>query len=275
MDHGVARPDHQDTLRFYESPDLRHWTYLASTNPDPRWHVPTARWDHMYIIPKEKGRPPAGFWGYPVAIVRPELPRGVGMSQSPDGRSCKTLPPAPVEWGDIPQNDFEWGGCERIGGRYYLIGGTGPCLANAGCSMFVFTADSPRGPFRPDAEAYRLCGSSGVPPSSCSTPGRSIDSGSPGWRRRSTSRSESCWRVPSSHERSSPGTCPPPPASRSPRAGRRREFCCSAWERSGNMRRMSAGSRRPTVRPSPFRAGVAAGRARAVHGRRGETRNIA
>jgi hypothetical protein len=162
MDHGVARPEHQDTLRFYESSDLRHWTYIASTNPDPRWYVPTARWDHMYLLPKEEGRPSAGFWGYPVAISRPELPRGVGMAQSADGRSWETLPPAVVEWGDVPQNDFEWGGCERIGGRYFLIGGTGPYLGNAGYAMFVFTADSPRGPFRPDTEAYRLCGSSGT-----------------------------------------------------------------------------------------------------------------
>jgi hypothetical protein len=161
MDHGVARPDRQDTLRFYESWDLRHWTFLANTNPDPRWYVPTGRWDHMYILPKEERRPSAGFWGYPVAISRSDLSRGVGMTQSTDGRSWETLPPAPVEWGDIPQNDFEWGGCERIGGKYYLIGGTGPYLANAGYSMFAFAADDPRGPFRPDAETFRLCGSSG------------------------------------------------------------------------------------------------------------------
>jgi hypothetical protein len=161
MNHGVLRAGGQDTLRYYESYDLHHWTYIASNHPDPRWYAPTARWDHMYMLQKEEGRPASGFWGYPVAIARPELPRGVGMTQSTDGRAWEPLSPALVEWGDVPQNDFEWGGCERIGGSYYLVGGVGPYLANAGYSMFVFRSDNPRGPFRPDIESFRLCGCSG------------------------------------------------------------------------------------------------------------------
>jgi hypothetical protein len=164
MDHGVARPEGQDTLRFYESTDLKHWSYLFSNNPDPEWYVPTGRWDHMYILPKEEGNPAAGFWGHPVSTPKPELPRGVGMTQSGDGLKWEVLPPAKVEWGDVPPSDFEWGGCERFGGKYYLIGGTGGQVDTngymvEGYSMYVFTADDPRGPFRPDADAYRLCGS--------------------------------------------------------------------------------------------------------------------
>ena len=45
------------------------------------------------------------------------------MTQSTDGRSWEPLSPAVVEWGNVPQNDFEWGGCERIGGKFYLLGG--------------------------------------------------------------------------------------------------------------------------------------------------------
>ena len=60
MDHGVARPGGQDVLRFYESTDLRQWDYLFSSSPDPRWYgLPPqpARWDHMYILPKEEDNP--------------------------------------------------------------------------------------------------------------------------------------------------------------------------------------------------------------------------
>ena len=164
MNHGVNRPEGQDTLRFYESTDLRHWSYLFSNNPDPEWYVPSGRWDHMYVLPKEEGNPAAGFWGHPVSTAKPELPRSVGMTQSPDGLKWEVLPPAKVEWGDVPPKDLEWGGCERFGGKYYVIGGTGGYkdpngYMVEGYSMYVFTADDPRGPFRPDAEAYRLCGS--------------------------------------------------------------------------------------------------------------------
>ncbi|MHC4506270.1 MAG: hypothetical protein ACYTFI_23490, partial [Planctomycetota bacterium] len=57
-------------------------------------------------------------------------------------------------------NHFEWGGCERIGGRYYLIGGLPEYFDNNGYAMYTFTADSPEGPFRPDPTAFRLCGNS-------------------------------------------------------------------------------------------------------------------
>jgi len=159
MDHGVARPEGQDTLRFYESKDLENWTYLFSNHPDPRWYVPTGRWDHMYILPKQGNKSVDGYWGHPVATAKSDLPRGVGMMQSTDGRSWEVLPPAKVEWGDVPPRDLEWGGCERFEGKYYLIGGTGNYVSN-GYSMYVFVADDPRGAFRPQKKAYRLCGSS-------------------------------------------------------------------------------------------------------------------
>ena len=162
MNHGVARPEGQDMLRFYESPDLRTWTYLYSSRPDPRWYgLPPDphRWDHMYMLPKVEGNPAAGYWGYPVAIAKPGDPRGVGLMQSADGRQWEPLPPAKVDWGDTPPVELEWGGCERIGGRYYLIGG-GLYLGFGGYGMFTFVADHPRGPFRPVTGPMRLCGHS-------------------------------------------------------------------------------------------------------------------
>ncbi|MHC4157307.1 MAG: hypothetical protein ACYST6_20680 [Planctomycetota bacterium] len=135
MDHGVARPEGQDTLRFYESPDLKQWNYLFSSHPDSRWYVQDGRWDHMYIIPKEEGVPDSGYWGYAVATPKPGLPRAPGT----------------------PERDLEYGGCERIGGKYYLIGGAGNYVSK-GYSMYTLVSDGPRGPFIPDIAAYRLCG---------------------------------------------------------------------------------------------------------------------
>jgi len=165
MNHGVSRPEGQDTLRFYESRDLKHWTHLFSSHPDTRWytnrdvsHGPyRTRWDHMYVIPKEQGAPDAGYWGYAVATPKPGFPRAPGMMQSPDGTDWEVLPPAEMKWGDIPQKNLEYGGCERIGGKYYLIGGMNNYVSK-GYSMYTLVSDGPRGPFRPDTEAYRLCG---------------------------------------------------------------------------------------------------------------------
>jgi hypothetical protein len=165
MDHGVARRGGQDVLRFYESADLRSWDYLFSNSPDPRWYgLPPApaRWDHMYILPKEEGNPRAGYWGHVVAVPKPGAPPGVGMMESPDGRAWTVLPPAPMLWPESMQacSHFEYGGCERIGGKYYLIGGYAGIAGFTGYSMFTLVADDPCGPFRPDVEAFRLCGSS-------------------------------------------------------------------------------------------------------------------
>jgi len=157
MDHGVARPEGQDTLRFYESRDLKQWNYLFSNRPDGRWYVRDGRWDHMYIIGKEQG---TGYWGYAVATPKEGLIRGPGMLQSRNGTDWEVLPPAEMKWGDTRQRDMEYGGCERIGGKYYLIGGAGGYVSK-GYSMYTLVSDGPRGPFGPDAETYRLCGTSG------------------------------------------------------------------------------------------------------------------
>lgn len=167
MNHGARRyePDgqlkHQDVLRFYQSKDLVNWTYITSTRPDERWYNPAGtsptRWDHMYMLPKEEGNPEAGYWGYVVSISKSDnnLP---GMMQSKDGVSWEVLPPAKAQWGAItPRRFYEYGGCERIGGKYYLIGG-GKSPVGTGYGMVTFVSEGPRGTFRPDETAFRLCG---------------------------------------------------------------------------------------------------------------------
>ena len=157
MDHRVAWSEGQDTLRFYQSSDLKNWNYLFSSHPDPRWYVASGRRGHMYIIPKEQGAPQAGYWGYSVATPKPHLSRAPGMTQSPNGTDWEILPPAEMKWGDTPERDLEHGGSERIGDKYYLIGGAGEYVSK-GYSMYTLVGDAPCGPFRPDIETYRLCG---------------------------------------------------------------------------------------------------------------------
>jgi len=160
LNHGVFRKDgRQNTLRFYESCDLRNWTYLFSSSPDAAWYNTDGRWDHMYALPKDEADPAAGFWGYPVATTKPGLPRALGMTETLDGRAWKTLPPPEIEWGDTPQKDLEIGGCERIGGKYVIIGGEHNYLSG-GYSMYTLVGDGPRGPFRPAPDTFRLCGTS-------------------------------------------------------------------------------------------------------------------
>ena len=165
MNHGVGRFEGkhqlpQDTMRFFQSTDLRHWEYIATTHPDARWYL-QKRWDHMYMLPKEEGRTEAGFWGYVVAVPKEgvDLP---AMMESKDGLHWEVLPPAKTEWGDVsPRNHFEYGGCERIGGKYYLIGGASAYNGHKGYATYTLIGDGPCGPFRPDAEAYRLSGNTG------------------------------------------------------------------------------------------------------------------
>jgi hypothetical protein len=111
----------------------------------------------MYIIPKEQGTNDSGYWGYAVATPKSGLSRAPAMLQSPNGTDWEILPPAEMKWGDTPQRDMEYGGCERIGGKYYLIGGAGEYVSK-GYSMYTLISDAPSGPFAPDTKAYRLCG---------------------------------------------------------------------------------------------------------------------
>ena len=162
MNHGSVFPGsgrHSDQcIRFWESSDLRSWTYRgddAVVFPDPRWYG--YRWDCMDAIPREGG----GFWGYITGDTSDDHPgMSVGMLQSDDGIEWEVISPPVIEWGDMPQQMMEVGSCERIDDRYYLIlGAFNGYLGNRGYSIFTFVADEPAGPFRPDVEAYRLCGS--------------------------------------------------------------------------------------------------------------------
>lgn len=150
-----------DTLYFCESTDMKNWSEFLENHPDDRWYKSSGRWDHMYVQPKEEGE---GYWGYVVATPHPELHSAWGLMESPDGYQWEILPPPVIEWGDLPEiGMLEGGGCEKIGDRYYYIGGVGGYSRNGGYGLYTFCSDSPTGPFRPDEKAFRLCGFDRLP----------------------------------------------------------------------------------------------------------------
>lgn len=156
-------PGHSnDTIRFWESDDLQDWKPIGEdspSHPDPRWYSPAGRWDHMYMLPDEIS---GGYVGYCVATTHERYPYpSCGLMQSNDGRNWQVLPPAVIEWGDTPLPQFEVGGCEREQGKYYLIGGSVGAGDNPGYGVYTLVSDHWNGPFRPDIEAYRLCGTTG------------------------------------------------------------------------------------------------------------------
>ena len=167
INHGSfsGRPNtDNDTLRFFESSDMEHWEHMFDNHPDSQWYNPVGRWDHMYVIPKDDDQPDKGYWGYVVATPHRERECAFGMLESEDGVHWNILPPPKIEWGDMPKvGMLEVGGCEKIGNTYYFIGGVGGYAKNCGYSLYTFISDSPTGPFRPDKEAFRLCGFDRLP----------------------------------------------------------------------------------------------------------------
>lgn len=162
MNHGSARADPKHAsdqcIRFWESDDLVSWRYRgdeACVYPDARWYG--TRWDCMDPLPRGDG----GFYGYITADALPEAGAPtVGMLESEDGVTWRAAPPPVIEWDGIGRQVMEVGGCQKIGDRYYLmLGAYLGYLGNVGYGMYTFVADSPRGPFRPDLSAFRLCGS--------------------------------------------------------------------------------------------------------------------
>lgn len=163
MNHGsFSRPGVQNVIRFWESRDLVHWTFMgheADLYPDPRWHHPDSRLDCMSVVPvAEDGR--THYYGFATGPG--------GFLESEDGVHWVGRPQPEVDWDTAPppptppeEGGFEVGGCTEIGGKTYLVGGWFNYMGATGYGVYTLTADTPRGPFRADTAAYRLCGNSG------------------------------------------------------------------------------------------------------------------
>ena len=162
MNHGsFSRPGVQNVIRFWQSPDLVHWTFLGYGSdlfPDSRWYPPDSRLDCMSVVPVAKdGR--TRYYGFATG------PGGFLVSE--DGIYWSGKPQPTIDWGTaLPpptppdEGGFEIGGCHEIHGKYYLVGGWFNYMGSTGYGVYTLVADSPLGPFHADAAAYRLCGNS-------------------------------------------------------------------------------------------------------------------
>ena len=147
MDHGSFTDGKQDVLKFWESPDLIHWTYLG---PDYDVRRPDGeRLDHMSVISQvENGK--TTYYGYAVG----------GILRSDDGAKWTWVMDYPLTDDLNVRVVQEPGGIEGIGDTYYLlVGGFFP--GSFGYAVATYISDNPMGPFRPDYPAWRLNGCSG------------------------------------------------------------------------------------------------------------------
>jgi sucrose-6-phosphate hydrolase SacC (GH32 family) len=161
LNHGAftGQGTNNNLLRFYESQDLIHWKHLYEIPIDTNFYRSNGRWDHMYTIPKNEQDPSQGFWGYMVAD--PIDHGGFGMMDSPDGVHFRPIK-APQILADFRIPTLEIGGIKKFGQKYYLLGGNVNHYGFSGYGVYTYVADSPTGPFRPDLDAYRLTGTSGI-----------------------------------------------------------------------------------------------------------------
>jgi hypothetical protein len=161
MDYGAFADQNSNNnlLRFYQSTDLIHWSYLYEIPIDTQYYRADGRWDHMFMIPRDEADPGKGYLGYMVA--NPIDHGGFGMMESADGIHYRPIK-APEILADFEIPTLEPGGVRKFGGKYYFIGGDANHYGFSGFGVYTYVADSPMGPFRPDLPAYRLTGTSGI-----------------------------------------------------------------------------------------------------------------
>jgi len=121
-------PTDSQCLRWHKSNDLLHWTPLYTNHPDPSWYTTTgggsvARWDAASMMPDPAG---AGWLAFPTATVPGRVGCGAGLMRSPDGLNWSVAKPPSYDWGELGVGtSMELGGVEKIGDRYWMIGGCG------------------------------------------------------------------------------------------------------------------------------------------------------
>lgn len=161
MNYGTTSvPGVNDGMGYAVSDDLLHWEKTGCDAPDPRWYEPHERWDHMYCRESDRG----GYVGCIVAVPKAGENGLCGLRRSPDGKTWETCPPPRIDWnGCEPAREMEVGGFEKIGGRWYLMGGICPPYnGNYGYAAYTFEADAEDGTFRP-CRKHRFSGQNGVP----------------------------------------------------------------------------------------------------------------
>ena len=158
MDHGSRASEGQDMLRFYESQDLIHWKLLYSSHARPAAGTAAAGdaplGPHVHPAPGGGNpRPATGGTRVRTQARRSGGRRHDGVARRRRGKCCRRHEVYPA--GMRLSKPFGVRRLRTVGRKVYLIGGTGDYLGNKGYAMFTLVADHPRGPFRPDTEAFR------------------------------------------------------------------------------------------------------------------------
>lgn len=147
MNHGSFTGSEQNVLKFWESPDLIHWTYRG-VDSDVR-RPDGGRLDRMNVLRlTENNR--ESWYGYASG----------GILHSVDGIHWQWLQDYPLTDRLDYRITQEPGGCALINGRYYLLVG-GFFTGSFNYSVATYTSLSPRGPFSPDYKYFRLVGDEG------------------------------------------------------------------------------------------------------------------
>ncbi len=148
-------------FKICASADFLHWEHLGddyNVLPDRRYY--RERWDELWVLPEEENGETV-YYGYISSEVREDIGApACGLLKSHDGLRWEVLPPPVIEWGELPAQHMELNFCEKIGGTYYLSMAGRFYLDNYGYSLYTFAGESPRGPFKPDLESFRLTGAS-------------------------------------------------------------------------------------------------------------------
>ena len=134
----------RQTIFFGESKDLLHWTRLGNELEfvqDTRWYEEKGRWDCIWTVPREGG----GYYGYWTATPKKATGGQFGFGETLDGVTWKALEPPRVHG----VGEGEVGAIEKIGGRYYMMFGSGGL-------MVTLVADQPHGPFHAAKRNFRL-----------------------------------------------------------------------------------------------------------------------
>jgi len=149
-------------FKVYRTKDFMNWTHLGDdfdVAPDRTMYH--ERWDELYVMPDVDEAGKDIYYGYISSETRDDVgPPGTGMVKSYDGIRWEVLPPVVVLWGDIPSQHMELNFVEKMEGRYYLSMSGRAYMDSYGYSLYTFVGDTPYGPFTPDAEKFRLSGTS-------------------------------------------------------------------------------------------------------------------
>jgi hypothetical protein len=157
LNHGSFTGGNQNTLKFWESHDLKYWKYLGKDRDLTTFGLDNSgktRLDAMNVVNSR-----SVYYGYATG------PRG--FLKSEDGYhwnfmdTCFDFKEYPESPSPLDEGRFECGGCKEIDGVFYYLGGWFNFLGRKGYSTCCLRSSSPEGPFVPDPVSYRLSGNSG------------------------------------------------------------------------------------------------------------------